>query len=96
MSTTLVHVTVLPQFREDFIAATLDNCAASRSEPGNLRFDLIQSAEDPNRFILFEAYADAESAGAHKQTAHYATWRDTVAPMMAEPRRGVPWRLIDA
>lgn len=95
MSTTLVHVTVLPEFREDFIDATLANCAASRREPGNLRFDLIQSVENPNRFILFEAYADSASAGAHKETAHYAAWRDTVAAMMAEPRRGVPYRLVE-
>jgi autoinducer 2-degrading protein len=33
-----------------------------------------------------EIYADADAAAAHKTTEHYATWRDTVADMMARPR----------
>lgn len=90
MHVTLVHVHVKPECLEAFIAATRANHLASIQEPGNRRFDILQTPEDPNRFILYEAYASAEEAAAHKHTAHYATWRDTVAEMMAEPRRGVP------
>jgi autoinducer 2-degrading protein len=75
----------------DFIAATRANHEASVREPGNCRFDVLQSPEDPARFLLYEAYVDAAAAAAHKQTAHYAAWRDAVAPMMREPRRGEPW-----
>jgi autoinducer 2-degrading protein len=90
MHVTLVHVVVKPEAIEAFIAATRDNHQASVQEPGNRRFDILQSADDSARFILYEAYASAEDAAAHKQTPHYARWRDKVAPMMAEPRRGVP------
>jgi autoinducer 2-degrading protein len=90
MHVTLVHVHVKPECIEAFIAATRANHEASVQEPGNRRFDVLQSPDDPARFILYEAYATAEDAAAHKQTAHYAAWRDRVADMMAEPRQGVP------
>jgi len=90
MHVTLVHVHVKPEFIDAFIAATRANHEASVQEPGNRRFDVLQDPVDPARFILYEAYTSEEDAAAHKQTAHYATWRDAVAEMMAEPRRGVP------
>ncbi|HNH89004.1 MAG TPA: antibiotic biosynthesis monooxygenase [Thiobacillaceae bacterium] len=65
------------------------NHEASVREPGNRRFDVLQDSADPHRFLLYEAYASTEDAAAHKQTAHYQAWRDTVAEMMAEPRKGV-------
>jgi autoinducer 2-degrading protein len=61
------------------------------AEPGNRRFDVLRDAADPNRFLLYEAYASAEDAAAHKRTAHYLKWRDTVADMMAEPRKGISY-----
>lgn len=91
MHVTLVHVHVKPERVEEFVAATRANHEASVREPGNRRFDVLQSTEDPSRFVLYEAYASAEDAAAHKGTAHYAAWRDRVADMMAEPRRGVPY-----
>ncbi len=90
MQVTLVHVHVKPEWVEAFIEATRANHEASVKEPGNLRFDVLQKPEDPTRFMLYEAYASAEDAARHKQTAHYAAWRDAVADMMAEPRSGVP------
>jgi (4S)-4-hydroxy-5-phosphonooxypentane-2,3-dione isomerase len=79
---------------EDFIPATVENHKGSIQEPGNLRFDLLQSAGDPNHFLLYEAYESEEAAAAHKKTAHYLKWRDPVAPWMAKPREGVPYRVI--
>ena len=90
MHVTLVHVRVPPDCLEDFIAATRLNHEASIREPGNRRFDVLRDPADLTHFILYEAYASAEDAAAHKQTAHYAAWRDTVAGMMATPRQGVP------
>ncbi|NJD07226.1 MAG: antibiotic biosynthesis monooxygenase [Methylococcaceae bacterium] len=72
------------------MAATRANHAASVLEPGNRRFDVLQDPTEPGRFILYEAYATAEDAAAHKQTPHYLAWRDAVADMMAQPRRGEP------
>ena len=82
----VVYVHVLPESIEAFRAASLANAAASIGEPGVVRFDVLQETADPTRFVLFEVYRGQEGASAHKQTAHYQTWRDTVAPMMAEPR----------
>ena len=91
MHVTIVHVSVKPEAVDAFIEATRANHEASVQEPGNRRFDVLQSPDDPTAFILYEAYADAADAAAHKETAHYLTWRETVAEMMAEPRRGVPF-----
>ncbi|MDX1697806.1 MAG: antibiotic biosynthesis monooxygenase [Thiohalobacterales bacterium] len=89
MHVTLVHVTVKAGHVDDFIEATRLNHEASVQEPGNRRFDILQSADDPTCFVLYEAYASVEAAAAHKQTAHYLAWRDTVAEWMAAPRQGV-------
>jgi len=89
MHVTFVHVHVKPGHIDDFIAATRRNHEASVQEPGNLRFDVCQQADDPARFILYEAYRTAGDAAAHKETEHYLRWRETVAAWMAEPRHGV-------
>lgn len=84
-----VHVHVKPESVAAFRDATLANARASVQEPGIARFDVCQRSDDPNRFVLVEVYRHADAPARHKETAHYATWRDTVAPMMAEPRTSV-------
>jgi autoinducer 2-degrading protein len=90
MHVTLVHVRVRPESVEAFVEATRRNHVNSIEEPGNRRFDVLQDPQDPSRFILYEAYVSEAAAKAHKETDHYRAWRDTVAEMMAEPRRGEP------
>ncbi len=87
-----VHVQVTLEHIEEFIAATGENAASTIREPGNLRFDVLQQADDPQRFILYEVYRDEEASRAHKQTAHYARWREVVEPWMAQPRKGVQYK----
>lgn len=94
MHATLVHVHVKPEHIEEFIAATRANHEGSVREPGNVRFDVLQSVEDPARFILYEVYATERDAAAHKETPHYREWRDRVAGWMASPRRGVLHRAL--
>jgi (4S)-4-hydroxy-5-phosphonooxypentane-2,3-dione isomerase len=84
-----VHVQVKPECVEAFKQATVANARESLKEPGVARFDFAQRQDDPTRFVLVEAYRAAEAPAAHKETKHYQTWRDTVAPMMAEPRTSV-------
>jgi quinol monooxygenase YgiN len=79
---------------KEFIEATLNNARNSVMEPGIARFDVIQDVKDETRFVLCEVYKSPEDALKHKETAHYLTWRDTVADMMAEPRTGVPYKNI--
>ncbi|MGW8227816.1 MAG: antibiotic biosynthesis monooxygenase [Gammaproteobacteria bacterium] len=91
MDVTIVHVRVKPDHIDAFIEACKHNHQHSVQEPGNLRFDILQSSDDPTRFVLYEAYQSREDAAAHKQTRHYLTWRETVADWMAEPRQGVAY-----
>ncbi len=91
MHVTLVHVRVEPDRVDDFIAAVEANHTASITEPGNRRFDVLQDASDPTKFVLYEAYVSAGEAAKHKETAHYLAWREAVEEMMAEPRQGVPY-----
>ena len=86
-----VHIRVKPECIEAFRQASLENARRSVQEPGIARFDVVQQADDPTRFVLVEAYRTAEAPAAHKATAHYATWRDAVADMMAEPRTSVKY-----
>lgn len=94
MVVTTVLVRVKPECIAGFIQATIRNHENSIYEQGNARFDVLQSSEDPAAFLLYEAYDTPESAAAHKKTAHYALWRDTVAEWMAEPRKGIYYKAL--
>src|SRR5277367_5641007 len=84
-----VHVRVNAKAVGDFIEATIENARNSIQEPGIARFDVVQQTADPTRFVLVEVYRDEAATKAHKETAHYAKWRDTVVPMMSAPRTGI-------
>jgi quinol monooxygenase YgiN len=89
-----VHVRVKPESVETFRQASIENARQSIQEPGIARFDVVQQSDDPTRFVLVEVYRVADAPAAHKETKHYQTWRDTVAPMMAEPRSSVKFTNI--
>ena len=89
-----VMVRVKPECVESFKQATIANARQSLQEPGIARFDVVQQADDPTRFVLVEAYRSPDAPPKHKETAHYATWRDSVAPMMAEPRTSVKFAAV--
>ena len=94
MHVTLVHVRVLPDQLDAFLDASRTNHAGSVREPGNLRSDVLRDPADPTRFLIYEVFVDEAAAVAHKATAHYLAWRDRVASMMAEPRRGDRWDAV--
>ncbi len=89
-----VTVHVKPEHIDEFIAATVENHRATRQESGNIRFDVLQSGDDPGRFFLYEVYESTEAVGAHKATPHYSTWRETVADWMAKPREGLMHQVV--
>lgn len=91
MYVVLVHVHVKPDHRDAFLEETRKNAAATVQEPLNLRFDILQQHEAINRFTLVEVYRSEAGMSAHKETAHYAAWREAVADWMAEPRMGVKY-----
>lgn len=86
MTVYLVRCHVRPGCEAAFIKASMENAQASSKEAGVLRFDVLREEGDPSRFVLFEAYRDAEAPARHKESAHYARWRDTVEPILAEAR----------
>jgi autoinducer 2-degrading protein len=95
MIVTCVYVHVKPENIEGFIQATRENHSDSVKEPGNLRFDLVQQADDPAWFMIYEAYESDDAAAMHKNTQHYLKWRDSVKDMMAEPRKGVKYNILE-
>lgn len=86
-----VFVHVKPECVEAFKSASVENARHSVQEPGIARFDVIQQADDPTRFVLVEIYRTAEAPAEHKATTHYAAWRDAVAEMMAEQRSSIKY-----
>jgi autoinducer 2-degrading protein len=86
MYVVVVNVHVKAECVADFVSATQQNFLGTRGEPGNVRFDILRRNDDPNRFVFYEAYRDESGFLAHQQSAHYLTWKESVAPMMAEPR----------
>jgi (4S)-4-hydroxy-5-phosphonooxypentane-2,3-dione isomerase len=89
-----IHIHVKPESVAEFTDATIENARASIQEPGIVRFDVVQQQDDPTRFVLVEAYLSPDDVTAHRATAHYAKWRDTVEPMMAEPRQRTLYRAV--
>lgn len=89
MFVTLVYVHVKPEYLREFVEAIRANHEGSIREPGCLRFDVLQSPDDPTRFVLYEAYRDEAASAAHKETAHYLAWRAAASDWMAEPRQGI-------
>jgi len=92
MLVTFVHVHVEEDHIDEFIEACRLNHEGSIQEPGNRRFDINQSAEDPAYFILYESYESEESVLAHKETDHYKKWRETVDGWMTQRRQGIKFK----
>ena len=86
-----VFIDVKPECVEAFKAASLENARNSVQESGIARFDVVQEQDDPTKFVLVEVYRTEDAPAKHKETAHYATWRDTVVDMMAQPRKGIKY-----
>ena len=94
MRITCVYVYVKPENVEQFRGAILENQKGTVLEPGNIRFDVLQQADDPCRFMIYEVFESDEAVMMHKETPHYLKWRDTVQDFMAEPRTGVKYNLL--
>jgi (4S)-4-hydroxy-5-phosphonooxypentane-2,3-dione isomerase len=90
----LVHVHVKPECVDDFKRVSIANARASVREAGVARFDVVQQRDDPTRFVFMEVYRSEEAPALHKETDHYAAWRDAVADMMAEARFSVKFNNV--
>ena len=90
----IIQIHVKPEYIEEFQAATLVNANATAKEPGCVRFDVLQQADDPTRFVFSEVYRDAAQHAAHRETEHYKTWAEAATPMLAEPRTRAVYRNV--
>jgi autoinducer 2-degrading protein len=95
MVVTCVYVHVKPDVVDRFINATIKNHLETVKEPGNIRFDFIQQADDPGRFMIYEVFESEQAVANHKTTEHYLSWRDEVVEFMAEQRKGVKYNIIE-
>jgi autoinducer 2-degrading protein len=95
MIVTCIYVNVKPENLQGFVDAIVENHKGTVMEPGNLRFDVLQQADNPCRFMIYEVFESEEAVAAHKETAHYLRWRDKAAEWMAEPRRGIRYNILE-
>ncbi|WP_028224280.1 putative quinol monooxygenase [Paraburkholderia ferrariae] len=70
----IASLTPRPEHVAELEAALRELVAASRSEPGNLRYDLLHRADGQPGFYVYEIYADDAAVEAHRQSAHYAAF----------------------
>jgi (4S)-4-hydroxy-5-phosphonooxypentane-2,3-dione isomerase len=89
-----VNLQVKPEHLDAFLQATLENARATRKEPLNARFDVLQAEDDPTRFMLYEVYRERSGHAEHQKTAHYLAWREKVPPLLATPRVGVKLKTL--
>ena len=66
-----------PEIAREFTEAT-------RAEPGCLFFDWSRSLDDPNEYVLVEAFRDDAAGGEHVQSDHSTKARETLPPNLAE------------
>jgi len=80
-----MHVIIVPiqikaGYKDQFIKGLIENARGSvNDEPGCLRFDVIQDANDPNRIWLYEVYKDEAAFQTHTQAPHFIKFRDASA-----------------
>ena len=67
----VVKFNVKPEWSDRWIDLTRDFTEATRAEPGNLWFDWSRSVDNPNEFVLVEAFED-DAAGPHVTSDHFA------------------------
>lgn len=73
----------------DQIAAVLRrHAASSAAEPGCVTFTAHRSLEDPDRFLLYEAYVDEAAFELHRRTDHF---RDNIEGVIAPRLRERHW-----
>lgn len=79
-----VRFTVRTAERDNWLPAVEEFTLATRQEPGNVFFDWSHSVENPDQFVLLEAFASPEAGAAHVRSAHFAAAMETMADLVAE------------
>ncbi|MCB5906319.1 putative quinol monooxygenase [Streptomyces pinistramenti] len=77
----VVKFPVKPECVEEWRTRVDAFTEGSRAEPGNLWFEWSRSLEDPNTFVLVEAFQD-DAAAAHVNSEHFRAGLETMRPML--------------
>ena len=91
-----VFLKIYSGFESAFIEASRLNQTGARQEPGNMKFEIYRSTENPSHFLFVEEYDSAESVNKHRETPHFLKWLETATPMLVEPRQRVPGNDVPA
>jgi (4S)-4-hydroxy-5-phosphonooxypentane-2,3-dione isomerase len=82
----IVSAKVKPEQRGRFLEAIEDNAVSSvRDEPGCLRFDVVVDNDDPDHYLFYEVYRDQDAFAAHRDSEHFARWRQAADVCLSEP-----------
>lgn len=66
----VVKFPVRPERSEEWLSLVSDFTTATREEPGNIFFEWSRSVDDPDEFVLVEAFRDG-AAAAHVNSDHF-------------------------
>jgi autoinducer 2-degrading protein len=91
----VVYLEVQPDKLDTFLAEAAANARASLTEPSVVRFDFLQQADSPAKFMLYEAYRSAEALEAHRHTEHFKRWVEKGVPTLVGDRVRVFYRNIE-
>jgi quinol monooxygenase YgiN len=90
-----VSIEAKPEQRAVFLALTLADAEESRRDPGVVGWEVLQSVEGPNRFVLHEVYRAREDGLHHLETAHFKAWRAAIAPLIIAPPSAVSYSSLN-
>jgi quinol monooxygenase YgiN len=78
---------IKPEYTDQWPTIAKAFTEATRAEPGCLWFDWYRSVDEPNEYVLVEAFRDGEAGGTHVNSAHFAKARqDLPAHLVATPK----------
>ena len=90
-SAALIFITakfpVLPEHADAWPELSREFTEATRAEEGCLWFDWSRSLDDPNEYVLVEAFRDDAAGGAHVQSAHFQKATSELPAYLAETPR---------
>lgn len=83
MITITARFNVKPEYADRWSTIAADFTAATKAEPGCLWFQWARSLDDPNEYLLIEAFRDDEAGATHVQSAHFKAAQEELPPRLA-------------
>jgi autoinducer 2-degrading protein len=85
----IVTAYVLENETETFLQKTMEFAIATRSESGNLRYDILKNEDNPTCFVIYEVYRSKDDFMFHRQTPYSQKWKSETESIMAKPRERI-------